>query len=127
WEVPEMNRRDFARNVAGAALGASSLSKTALLAKPGLPPGGEAEGVPFKLSVMLWTVLRKLPFEQRLEKVAQAGYKNVELVGEYHEEKWTEEQFTTVNKKRRELGISFDTTAGLHQGVGNPAERDGLL
>ena len=39
--------------------------------------------VPFKISVMLWTVLTELPFEERLEKVAEAGYHAVELVGEY--------------------------------------------
>jgi len=31
---------------------------------------------------MLWTVYRDLPFEQRLEKVAEAGYQAVELVDE---------------------------------------------
>ena len=74
---------------------------------------------------MLWTVFQKLPFEQRLEKVAEAGYKYVELVGEY--KKWSEEDFRRTNAKRRELGINFDTTAGLAHGVGNPKERDAFL
>ncbi len=39
------------------------------------------------LRLMLWTVFRSLPFEQRLENVAKAGYTNVELVGEYA--KWS--------------------------------------
>src|SRR5207249_5587541 len=125
-----MNRRDFTVNVAGAALGAAAFGKPSLsgAGAPGMATAaGEAPGVPFHLSVMLWTVFQKLPFEQRLEKVAEAGYKNVELVGEYHQEKWSEEKFTSVNKKRRELGINFDTTAGLQHGVGNPAERHALL
>jgi len=42
---------------------------------------GEVSAAPFKLSVMLWTVFTNLPFDQRLEKVAEAGYHNVELVG----------------------------------------------
>lgn len=86
---------------------------------------GKAPGVPFKLSVMLWTVFTDLPFEQRLEKVAEAGYRNVELVGEY--EKWTENDFKRVNAKRKELGISFDCTAGLKHGVANPDDRQALL
>jgi hydroxypyruvate isomerase len=80
---------------------------------------------PYQLSVMLWTILRDLPFEQRLEKVSQAGYRNVELVGEYAQ--WTDDEFNRATVKRRELGISFDCTAGLKHGVGNPAEREALL
>ncbi len=123
-----MNRRQFARHLAGATLGAAALGEAA--ARPAAAPSGgdnDAAGVPFQLSVMLWTVYRQLPFEQRLEKVAAAGYKNVELVGEYRGEHWDEARFEAVNRKRCELGIRFDTTAGLRHGVGNPAERDALL
>jgi hydroxypyruvate isomerase len=74
---------------------------------------------------MLWTVFRDLPFEKRLEKVAEAGYKNVELVGEY--QKWSEEDYARANAKRKELGISFDATAGLKHGVANPTDREALL
>lgn len=79
----------------------------------------------FKLSVMLWTVFTELSFEQRLEKVAEAGYRYVELVGEY--EKWSKDDFNRANAKRKELGISFDATAGLKYGISNPADRDALL
>ncbi len=82
-------------------------------------------GAPFELSVMLWTVFTDLPFEQRLEKVAEAGYRNVELVGEY--DKWTEDEFERANRKRKELGITFDCTAGLKHGVSNPEHREPLL
>jgi hydroxypyruvate isomerase len=74
---------------------------------------------------MLWTVFRDLPFEQRLEKVAEAGYKNVELVGEY--KKWSEEEFKRANAKRKELGITFDATAGLKYGVAQPGDHDAIL
>ena len=122
-----MNRRDFARNLAGAALGAGALTHTSRLAAGAPPPAdeGEAPGVPFKLSVMLWTVFQRLPFEQRLEKVAEAGYKNVELVGEY--KKWSEDDFRRANSKRRALGLTFDTTAGLAHGVGDPRIREAFL
>src|SRR3974377_2017344 len=104
----KMNRRDFARSFAGATLGVAARETGAFADSPRPKadppePEGEAPGVPFKLSVMLWTVFQKLPFEQRLEKVAEAGY------------------------KYGELGISFDTTAGRAPGVGNPKERDAFL
>jgi hydroxypyruvate isomerase len=120
-----MNRRDFARNWAGAALGAAALGNESLVGAAPAMPAGEEPGVPFKLSVMLWTVFEHLPFEQRLEKVAEAGYRNVELVGEYR--KWSEEDFRKANSKRRELGITFDTTAGLEHGVADPAARGAFL
>ena len=83
------------------------------------------QDAPFKLSVMLWTVFIDLSFEQRLEKVAEAGYRYVQLVGEY--EKWSEDDFNRANAKRKQLGISFDATAGLRHGLSNPAEREALL
>ena len=116
-----MNRRAFNRTLAGAALGAAALPERSLLAVP----QGETSGVPYKLSVMLWTVFNDLPFEQRLENVAAAGYRCVELVGEY--KKWSEEDFRRANAKRRELGISFNTTAGLAHGVADPRAREAFL
>jgi len=122
-----MNRRSFARNCAAATLAATLTNSKPLLGAPAnsLAPETPASDVPFKLSVMLWTVFRDLPFEKRLEKVAEAGYKNVELVGEY--QKWSEEDYVRANAKRKELGISFDATAGLKHGVANPTDREALL
>jgi hydroxypyruvate isomerase len=87
-------------------------------------PGSPANPA-IPLSVMLWTVWTDLPFEQRLAKVAEAGYTNVELVGEYA--KWTEAEFDRAIAARKRLGIRFDATAGLHNGIGNPAVRDAFL
>jgi hydroxypyruvate isomerase len=70
-------------------------------------------------------VFNDLPFEQRIEKVAEAGFRNVELVGEY--QKWSEEDFRRANAQRRELGISFTTTAGLAHGIGDPSARQAFL
>jgi len=74
---------------------------------------------------MLWTVFNDLPFEERLAKVAEAGYTNVELVGEYS--KWTPAEFDRANEASKKLGIHFDATAGLKNGVANPAQHDALL
>ena len=84
----------------------------------------------FGLSVMLWTVFNKLPFEERLAKVAEAGYSQVELVGEYS--KWTDAECASANAARKRLGISFDATAGMEHaghtlGVADPAQRDPFL
>ncbi len=123
-----MNRRTFAQGVAASALAAAAapafsepvLSDAVAQAGPGMRPL-----TPFPLSVMLWTVFRDLPFEQRLEKIAEAGYTNVELVGEYA--KWQQADFDRANAARKRLGIRFDATAGLAHGVSNPADRDAFL
>ncbi len=120
-----MNRRTFARTLAGSALAAASLGKSPADGATPSAPQGEAPGVPYKISIMLWTVFENLPFEQRLEKVAEAGYRAVELVGEYA--KWSPEDFRRVDRKRRELGVTFDTTAGLKHAVGDPKAREAFL
>jgi hydroxypyruvate isomerase len=129
-----MNRRNFSKKLAGATLGTAALClERPVGAEPkfigtntaGMAGGSSPVDAPFKISIMLWTILRELPFEERLEKVAEAGYHAVELVGEYS--KWTEDDFRRYNKKRAELGIIFDTTAGLHHGAGDPSVREAFL
>lgn len=119
-----MDRRTFNRILAGAGVGA--LSAPSLLPAAGPNPAQSASGTaPYKISIMLWTVFQNLPFEQRLEKASEAGFHAVELVHEFKD--WTDADFRRVNKKKRELGITFDTTAGMKYGVGNPAEREEML
>ena len=116
-----MNRRDFARTCAGAVVAISSVNH-ALADEPAI---ARLSNTPFPLSIMLWTIFRDLPFEARLERVFAAGYRNAELVGEY--DKWTEDDFIRANAKRKQLGITFDCTAGLKHSLSNPAERDAFL
>ena len=111
-----MNRREFART-AVAALGAAAIPSALSSAQP-----SGSNSLPFNLSVMLWTVYKDLPFEQRLEKVAEAGYQAVELVKEF--ENWTDADFRRGNSKKRSLGITFDATAGVWTGTADPAARD---
>jgi hydroxypyruvate isomerase len=115
-----MHRREFARSLAGAALGSAISASARSMATPQAEPG-----LLFKLSVMLWTVYRDRPFEERLERVADAGYRSVELVDEY--KKWSEPEFRAANSKRRTLGMGVDAMAGLTKGVGDPAARDAFL
>ncbi len=116
-----MDRRQFTQALAASAFAAASP------ALPAVARADESSGAssPFPLSVMLWTVFTHMPFEERLAKVVEAGYTNVELVGEYA--KWTPADFDRANAARQKLGIHFDTTAGLKNSVGNPAQRDALV
>jgi hydroxypyruvate isomerase len=133
-----MNRRNFSKALAGAALSPAALALEAqagakLKPDAAIPAGSAgrsaadsgAAQAPIKISIMLWTVFKDLPFEERLEKVAEAGYRAVQLVHEYSP--WTEDDFRRYNKKRAELGITFDTTAGLRHGVGDPSLREAFL
>ena len=116
-----MNRRTFTQTLATAVLSAVAAPLRSA------PASGESssKAAPFPLSVMLWTVFTDLPFEERLAKVAEAGYSNVELVGEYS--KWSAADFDRANAARKRLGIQFDATAGLTHGIADPASRDALL
>jgi hydroxypyruvate isomerase len=124
-----MNRRTFAQTLATAALSAaapslSAASMKAAAARDTASPGGGSP--PFGLSVMLWTVFKnESTFEDRLAKVVESGYTNIQLVGEYS--KWTPADFDKAVAAAKRLGIQFDATAGLHNGVGNPAVRDALV
>jgi hydroxypyruvate isomerase len=119
-----MNRRAFNRILAGAGLG--SLSAPSLLpAAASVPTKAAAAAAPYKISIMLWTVFRKLPFEERLQKVSEAGYHAAELVREFKD--WTDADYKRVSRKKHQIGITFDTTAGMSHGVGDPEEREAML
>jgi hydroxypyruvate isomerase len=115
-----MRRREFVSVCAGAAL-ASAAAGPSSLASPGTS-APEADGVPFSLSVMLWTVYRDLPFLQRLEKVHGAGYRAVELVEEFKD--WKKQDFADARRKKQELGIEFDGTTGVWQPLADPSARE---
>jgi hydroxypyruvate isomerase len=117
-----MNRRTFTHVLGATALGSVTAPLTFAGGHSREP---DASSTPFPLSVMLWTVFNGLPFEERLAKVAEAGYSNIELVGEYRD--WKEADFPSANAARKKLGIQFDATAGLKHGVADPSERDAFL
>jgi hydroxypyruvate isomerase len=114
-----MNRRTFGQSIAAAALSAALPNRAPASPAPQSPP--------YALSVMLWTVFTDLPFEERLARIAEAGYTNVELVGEYSRENWTAAEFERANAARKRLGIHFDATAGMHTGITDPANREAFL
>jgi len=116
-----MNRRTFTQ-----ALGAAAFSAAAPMPSSGAAAPA-AKLPPYSLSVMLWTAFPKLPFVEQLEKVAEAGYNQVQLVGEYRLKNWTADDYARANAARKRLGMRIDTTAGLAHGVADPAARDAFL
>ena len=118
-----MRRREFVGVCTGAALSAAApVSPAGALAESSAP---ESDKVPFSLSVMLWTVYTKLPFPQRLEKTAEAGYHAVELVEEFKD--WKKQDFADARRKKRELGLEFDGTTGVWLPLADPGVRDAFL
>lgn len=115
-----MNRRDFSKILTGAAI------TGAVLPTLSAPAAYAAmHDASFKLSIMLWTIYRDLPFPQRLEKVAEAGYHAVELVGEFDE--WKPADYKANMAKMRELKLVVDCTAGMKTGIANPATQKDFL
>lgn len=119
-----MHRRQFAGSSVVAALGALTARSAAFalrekLAVPASP------GTSALFSVMLWTVEPKLPFEQRVAKVAEAGYHAVELVGEYND--WTSADFARARRQFHQLGIIVDASSGIDASLCDPAQRETFL
>ena len=119
-----MTRREFARSVAGAAAAAGIAPAMAQPDAEG-QQGKEGTGGGYKVSVMLWTVFRGQPFARRLEKVAEAGYHAVELVDEFKD--WKKEDFAAVRKKKSELGMEIDATAGVWHTLPDANDREAFL
>jgi hydroxypyruvate isomerase len=120
-----MNRRQFSQTILGTTLGMAAAVPRLNFNRAGAAPPNPAAATPFPLSIMLWTIHRDLPFEQRLEKVAEAGYNAVELVGEF--KKWSDADFVNFNRRKRELGITFDATSGVDRSLTDPREREAFL
>ena len=106
-----------AASAAGAAATCFADSDAARATVNGTPP--------FKLSVMLWTVYEKLPFDQRIEKVAEAGYLAVELVEEY--KNFTKEDYARFRAKKRELNLTVDATSGISHSLCDSSQRQAFL
>ena len=123
-----MNRREFGRSIASLAAATAAAGGVAS-AMPYPPDAAEKEAtngsVPFKLTVMLWTVFRGQPFAERLDKIAEAGYHAVELVDEF--KGWTKDDFAAARKKKHELGFDFDATAGVWHTLADENDREAFL
>ena len=107
-----LTRRRLGRFVAGS-IAASALRPPLLLAAQG-------RGAP-PISVMMWTLKKMGTFEENLERVAEAGYRHVELVDEFKQ--WTPEQTDRILARMKVLGIGIDAMAGMVRGF---ADREGV-
>ena len=95
-----MNRRQFTLSVAGAAAAWS-------IPMGAMSVAAEEKKTPLKFSVMLWTLGKELPFEKRLEIVAEAGYTGVELVSEFKD--WTDNEFQKANARKKIKAVLSDS------------------
>jgi hydroxypyruvate isomerase len=119
-----MHRRQFVGSCAAAAFGAAAVRPGDLALPSGLAEA-TSPGADFLFSVMLWTVEPKLTFEQRIAKVAEAGYHAAELVGEY--DGWSPAAFARARQQLHSLGIVVDACSGIEASLCDPAQRDTLL
>ena len=97
-----MNRREFGKLSAGAAL---------VSAWRGAAGQGADEGKKVRFSFMLWALAKQAPFERCVEWVAEAGYQGVELVGEF--QKWSPTERSATMARMRRLGMVFDAMSGV--------------
>jgi hydroxypyruvate isomerase len=67
-----------------------------------------------RFSIMIWVLRKRGTFEQNLEMVAKAGYRHIQLIGEFF--KWTDAEHSQYMKKMASLGITVDATAGMKLG-----------
>ncbi len=107
-----LTRRGFT-HLAALSL-ASSRRGAAVGWQPARPISATAGTGSARTSVMLWTLRTAGSFEQRLEIVAQAGFRRVELVDEFRD--WTEAAWAANLSKLKALGLAVDAMAGLKSG-----------
>jgi len=105
---------------------------TASLALPGIARRINAQAVPShsrainpKTAVMMWTLNKSGTFEQNLERVAQAGYNQVELVSEF--KSWSQSDVARILARMEALGISVDAMAGMTLGFADPVGGDAFF
>ena len=99
---------------------------TAALALPSsslAQPGNHLAASQF--SVMMWALNKQGTFEQNLERVAQAGYRHIQLVDEFKH--WSDEDKRRILARMKTLGISVDAMAGMKQGFADPSGSEAFL
>jgi hydroxypyruvate isomerase len=120
--VSELPRRQFLGMGAAATLAAAVSPWKNALARVPAPPAPDGRDL---FSVMLWTVERNSPFDQRIAKVADAGYHAVELVHEYKD--WAPADFARARQQFQHLNIVVDASSGIDASLCDASQRDLLL
>jgi hydroxypyruvate isomerase len=104
----------------GAALAARAIVPSELMGQM----SEIAEAGP-QFSVMMWALNKRGSFEENLERVAQAGYRHVELVGEFM--RWSEADWTRILARMQTLKITVDATSGVKAGFADPVGGDAFV
>jgi hydroxypyruvate isomerase len=115
-----LSRRAFGAQVAAVLAGPVFLSRRMM--GQVLPKAKEA-GPQF--SVMMWTLNKRGSFEDNLERVAEAGYRHVELVGEFA--RWSEEDWRRILARMQTLTITVDAASGMKLGFADPSGEEAFL
>jgi hydroxypyruvate isomerase len=101
------------------------MASTVLLSKS-LPAALASSPEPTdRFSVMIWTLKKNGSFEENLERVAHAGFRHVELVGEFL--RWSSEENKSAMARMDALGISVDATSGMKLGFADPGGADAFI
>ena len=115
-----LSRRDFGKQVA-AVVAARAIIPGGLMGQ--VQPVVEETAPQF--SVMMWALNKRGSFDENLERVAEAGYRHVELVGEFA--RWSEEDWHRILTRMKALKITVDATSGVKLGFADPSGGDGFL
>lgn len=118
-----LSRRAFGRQVAASAGWVAVSGRLIGQVRPEPKSADEAAGPQF--SVMMWALNKLGSFEENLERVAAAGYKHVELVGEFA--RWSEEDWRRILARMQALKITVDATSGMKLGFADPAGGDRFI
>jgi hydroxypyruvate isomerase len=113
-------RRTFV-SMTAASLAARALTAQETAAQS---PAPQSQISP-QFSVMIWTLKKLGTFEENLDRVAQAGYHHVELVGEFKQ--WSEEDYRRIIARMESMKISVDATSGVSPGFADPSGGDAFL
>jgi hydroxypyruvate isomerase len=112
-----LSRRSFGR-LMGVALAARVMAPRGLMAQASAEVGPQ-------FSVMMWALKKWGSFEENLERVAEAGYGHVELVGEFAQ--WSAEDWQRIPGRMQALKITVDATSGVKAGFADPAGGDAFV
>jgi hydroxypyruvate isomerase len=116
-----LSRRSFGRLMAAAAAMQVALPGGSL---GQVKAGGAAVAGP-QFSVMMWALNKRGTFEENLERVAEAGYRHVELVGEFT--RWSEADWSRILARMQALKITVDATSGIKTGFADPTGGDAFV
>jgi hydroxypyruvate isomerase len=117
---PMFTRRTFV-SMTAASLAARALTAQETAAQSPAPQSQ----ISTQFSVMIWTLKKLGTFEENLDRVAQAGYHHVELVGEFKQ--WSEEDYRRIIARMESMKISVDATSGVSAGFADPSGGDAFL